>query len=62
MTALNQNGAPYSATVSTFLQNLKQDISSEPRMLTESEAKCLRQQKQEIHHYVRQRMIREGKV
>ena len=46
MATLNQSGSPYSATVSTFLQNLKQDTSSKPRMLTESEQKSLLQQKQ----------------
>ena len=29
-------------------------------MLTESEVNCLRQQKQEIQNYVRQRMIEDG--
>ena len=56
MATLNQSGSPYSATVSTFLQNLKQDTSSKPRMLTESEQKSLLQQKTEIHEMVKQKL------
>ena len=60
MTTSKENGVTYSAEVTTFLANLKKDTSTEPRMLTESEVNCLRQQKQEIQNYVRQRMIEHG--
>ena len=60
MTTSKENGVTYSAEVTTFLANLKKDTSTEPRMLTELEVKCLRQQKQEIQNYVRQRMVEDG--
>ena len=60
MTTSKENGVTYSAEVTTFLANLNDDTSTEPRMLTETEVRGLRQQKQEIQNHVRQRMIEDG--
>ena len=54
--SLKVNGNPYSATVSIFLQSLKHDTSPEPRMLSESEQTCLRQQKLESRDYIRRKL------
>lgn len=49
----NSGGATASVMASTFLQSLKQDTASAPRMLTPSEQASLRQYKSEIHMQVR---------
>lgn len=49
----NSGGATASVMASIFLQSLKQDTSSAPRMLTPSERASLRQYKNEIHKQVR---------
>lgn len=49
----NSGGKTVSAMTSAFLQSLKQDTSSAPRMLTPSEQESLRQYKAEINSTVK---------